>query len=346
MEEFKYQQGWSKNKDNVTKFDITKLPLQEQCELGECLGMVYDLASGPCSYKNTLRLYPWDKRQIDFLSERLNKPKDFNYWEDKDSRYSVNIKNKTFNYFFEKPFALKGPKVQRAILSSLITDSVLRITTNPNNKVHRKVVFITKNEEVSNFVKTFLDINTKDVKYEPLDYLEKGRQCYSVWFYAPLSLKPYILNEFNDLIPALDKLPNFDTPEGAWIVLAERANFRRMKSYNETKRLGLLDITAHRELETEFYRVKNELREAEGVLTLLQHECTTLDSFNDENYRRNLVNKENILKAKIDRLEELYFEIDQQLYGKKRKKKKKSSHWREQELYKDFISKQKAGELV
>lgn len=340
MTEFKYQQGWTKNKTGAAEFDIMRLNSDERKEFGETLGMVWDLTSD-IHYTDQIRLTPWDRRQVDFFEERLNKPRDFNYWPRGDGRYALQIYNKAFNYCIERPFAPADPKTQRDILSSLVTSCAFRTIY----ATKQKIVFITKNEQVASWARHFLNIRTKDIKYHTLDYPEEEKMCYSVWFYNPPSLKQYILDEFDDLRGGLDRLPDFDTLEGARAVLYEVANLDRMKSWKALKKRGLLDMTTYKAKEEEFYRIKKELRDVEDILTSLKNESALIESF-DSAYRAGFLNKKKVLEDKKNMLEVLYDKIEHQLYGKKRDKKTKSNDWYERQLYKDLKAKQKAGEVV
>ncbi len=270
-------------------FNPNNLGLEEQKVYGEVLGVVYDLMyHTPDRKVITGRL--WDERQLDFFRDRLNEVVDFTSSELKDGRYRISINNPFITHFCRNELPAIGPTLEDYILKGVLTNSALRTVT----KDGRKIIHVNKNPVVSGELKHFADL--KKLNYSPLDYPvvagSNVHDCYSLWFYASKELEDYLIDDF-ELNDEVDKLPDYNTEEGAWMVLYEQALLRRKKNYDFMKHTGKLEVNGSREKQNEFVRVKRQLRKAGDLLA--KGELDEVD------YRR---------------LKEYHAKIYKELYGK------------------------------
>ncbi len=244
------------------KFNPNNLDLGEQEVYGEVLGMVYDLMHHTPDMKIiTGRL--WDERQLDFFRDRLNEGVDFTSSELKDGRYRISINNPFITHFCRNELPAIGPSLEDSILKGVLTDAALRTVT----KNGRKIIHVNKNPITTGELKHFSDL--KKLNYSPLDYpVVAGsniHDCYSLWFYAPKEVEDYLIDDF-ELNDKVEKLLDYNTEEGAWMVLYEQALLRRKKNYDFMKHTGKLEVNGTREKQNEFKRVKTQLRKAGDLL--------------------------------------------------------------------------------
>ena len=238
------------------------LSLKEQEVYGEVLGVVFDLMHHTTDRKViTGRL--WDKRQTDFFRDRLNENVDYTCNELKDGRYRISIKNPLITHFCRNELPAIGPTMEDYILKGVLTDASLRTVT----KNGRKVIHVSKNPITTGEIGNFADL--KKLNYSPLNYPIIARSnvhdCYSLWFYAPKEVEDYLIDDF-ELNDEVEKLPDYNTEEGAWMVLYEQALLRRKKNYDFMKHTGKLEVNGAREKQNEFNRVKRQLRKAGDLL--------------------------------------------------------------------------------
>lgn len=336
-----FLEGW-----NGSDFDLNRLSLGEQKNFAEVLGMVYELSSSIPNGKDYLILYPWSYSQVEFLEKRLKKPHDFNSFERKSEgtgRFNVKILNPAFEEFLKNPFRQIGPTAEYAVLDSFITHAVYRTFSRDKEKKHRKIVSITKNKNVSDWVRSFLDVRMKEVPWIELDYYEKEKPCYSTWFYDKKSLEPHMIYEdFPELKETMEELPNFNTPEKIYLVLAERDNFRRLKTYQYLKQKGIIKITRYKEKELEFERTKKLLRTIAGKTLALEQNLSTLGIFGDIVRVENEKTELDILIEERKNLEKLKNELQFELYGKENKSKGSGSDFYRRKCYKDGKHREKA----
>ncbi|RLI99623.1 MAG: hypothetical protein DRP06_03105 [Candidatus Aenigmatarchaeota archaeon] len=243
-------------------FNPNNLSLKEQEIYGEVLGVTYDLMHHTPDRKFIIGSL-WDERQIDFFGDRLNEGVDFTCRELKDGRYRISIKNPIITHFCRNELPAIGPTMEDSILKGVLTNATLRTV----EKDGRKIIHVNKNPVTTGELKHFADL--KKLNYSSLDYPVIARpnihDCYSLWFYAPKEVEDYLIDDF-ELNDAVEKLPNYNTEEGAWMVLYEQALLRRKKNYDFMKYTGKLEVNGSREKQNEFNRVKNQLRKAGDLL--------------------------------------------------------------------------------
>ena len=284
LEDYSFSSGL---KDDT--FNPNNLSLKKQKVYGEILGVVYDIMYNTPDRKVIVgRL--WDKRQIDFFRDRLDEDVDYTCNELKDGRYGISIKNPFITHFCRNELPAIGSTMEDSILKGVLTDASLRTVT----KNGRKIIHVNKNPITTGELKHFADL--KKLNYSPLGYPviigSKVHDCYSLWFYAPKEVEDYLIDDF-ELNDEVEKLPDYNTEEGAWMVLYEQALLRRKKNYDFMKHTGKLKVNNTKEKQNEFDRVKRQLRNAGDLLA-----------------------KGELDEDSLKELKEYYAEIYEELYGK------------------------------
>jgi hypothetical protein len=173
-----------------------------------------------------------------------------------------------------------------------------------------------------------------------------GPRQYTAWLLEPPDLYNWIIEDklFDPARKHLEELPNFNTERGAWLVLYEQANLRRLKHWKYLKKTDSLDLTRYDALKEEFYRIKTELRKARNILADSKSKKTRLEFFEEKD--RNLAELE-FRKQKEIELHKARERIRRMLYSKKSRKrtKKGGSNSYGDEQWKEQRARQKAGEL-
>ena len=329
---FRYSDGW---KDSET-FDLSTLPLDEQKEYGRLFGMMITMGSTPKSISN-IALSIYDDSQADYFAGILGKD---NYdikirqHSKKDPRQVVSIKNPALMYHYREPFSEEiGPIVQKSVLEGVITGTTIR--TNKKRAMNDKLIWMTRNKILSDHVREISDITTNILNYQ-IDYKfyskfkggkyrvtrnslqnngrKRGETMYSVWFLDTYKAKDFLIDDgtFEEFHDYIKTIPDFSTPDGAWIAQRKFFNFRKGKLYEQAVEEGRMDVDMFTELTRERTRISKEMDKAIEVLAELQATSNLIESF-DRTRSDEIDSAKEEYKKINKRLSDMFYDIDYEI---------------------------------
>ncbi len=285
-DKFKYSEGWT----DRTTFDMTRLPLYDQEELGRVFGMAITMSSKPRG--RLIDMHPYEACQVDYFKEVLdgnNYDITIRRHSKSDERDVVCVKNPAVSYHLTRPFPKSmGPRAEKAIIDGVVTGTAIR--TKNISDMKGKLIWITGNKPLFDSMAPMMNVVTgiQNLRTEYKDNsrhnTSKDKTKYSVWFLDPVRMERYIFDNdrFGGIQDYLKELPNFATPEGAWVALCNQFNFMKSRDYRDMKSRGYLSTNEYDELRKHLAKTKRKINEAADILSKLRGDSRLLDGFDQK----------------------------------------------------------------
>jgi hypothetical protein len=314
-EKFRYFEGWKDRKI----FDASSMDLPEQKDFYNIFGMMITMASNTrvpgC---RSVDMYPSDPSQTRYFEKALGAD---NYditirqrvikEADGMKKDIICIKNPALSYYFNNPLPKDvGSLGRRFISEGVLTGTALR--TRSNYEMKGSLMWITANEALYNEVSPVINVLTKipsiKANYFYCSRANRGKsdnaryykKRYSMWFLKPGMLEEYLIkgDTFDGLAEYIGSLPDYMTPEGAWVAQTKHDNFMRRKDFELMKETHRLDSNRYNELQ-HYDKVMGEmLDKATDALAKLRPSAD-----NDRMQR----------EREIKKLDQLYYDVHAQL---------------------------------